>query len=147
MKEKKELKIVGFCFLFLALLDVVDIVYYYLTDYFTVDNIIQIAGSDVTQMVAKITIAIVISVLVLSTLLKIYFAVKAIKQANGTGKGKSHIVLATIILIISVIAAIIMIASFIQKQADIFMVILSITNVIIYGSYIKAAKVVKEKTN
>lgn len=145
MKEKKDLKIVGYCFMFLALLDVADILYYYFTDYFTVDNIIKIAGSDVTDTVAKIVIGVVIAVLALSALLKVFFAVKAIKQANGTGKGKSHIVLATIILVISIIAAIVMIVSFIQKQVDIFNVILSITNIVIYGTYIKAAKTVLKK--
>jgi len=144
MKAKKDLKIVGWAFLFLALVDVIDLLVDYFTGYFDVENIIKIAGNDTTESVAQIAAIVAIVIILLSMLVKVFFGVKAINQANGKTKTTTHITLAKVVLVISVIAAVVMVVSLIQKSATITDVIISLANVVIYATYIKAAKLVQE---
>jgi len=147
VKAKKDLKIVGWVFLFLALVDVVNLLVDYFDGFYAVENIMDMAGNDVTESVAKIAAIIAISITVIAMLIKVFFGVKAIKQANGTTKSTSHIVLAKIILVISVILAVIMVISLIQNAATIFDLIVALANIVIYASYIQAAKLVQEVEN
>lgn len=136
--SKKNLKIYGILFIFLAIWDVFTlIVNYFLGDYKEIWNI-SVEGVS-ANIIQGVTIAILL-VIVIIVLIKLFLGVRAIQQSNGTYKGKSHITIARIAMVISIILVIAAIPGLKLETSVIMNFLDDIVTVSILFDYIRNSK-------
>lgn len=86
----------------------------------------------------------VVILTILGILFKVYLGVKGLNQADGKVKGKANIVLATIVLICSIISVGTSIMPLIRKEMSVASFVSSLCGLLIIAYYVVAAsKVVK----
>lgn len=143
-KTKKHLKVVGWFFVIVAILDALLIAVAYFTGNLTEASIaaqMKDYGLTVDDPTGYLVTSLVVSIL--STLLTLYLGVKAIKQAKGTVNGYGHISWAIVLLIYYIITLGLEIYVLVVGSMEISMLITSAIWLILIIGYIKWAKELK----
>lgn len=136
--SKKTLKIYGILFIFLAILDVgMFALNYFLGDFKEKWNMNVVGISENT--IQGVTIAFVLVILIIA-LIKLFLGIRGIQQSNGTYKGKSHITIAKIVIVMSIISVIASIPGFKLETSVIINLLGNIVTISILFDYIKNSK-------
>lgn len=139
-KSKMNLRIFSTLFIALGICDIVSFLITYLSGSLKQDKLASIGNVDVEKIVI---IALIVCV-VITFLVKLFLGIKGIRQSLGKSKGKSNIVIATIIFVLLIIFTVMAVVALIQKNGSVFDLLTYIANLIIVFYYIKSAKEVVE---
>ena len=135
--KKRNLKIYSLLFLVLAIVGVVQLVLAYLQGDFNVSAIAQQTGA--SEQLALIVVIATLAFIAIVILLEAYVAVKGVKQANGTGKGASHITISKIMMVFIIISLAGNIYYIIKGQIDWLGLLRAIIGVLLVFGYIHEA--------
>ena len=133
MPEEKNLRFFSYVFLAIAALNVIEIIVNFCLGSYA-NTLYSTDGS----IIVSNLIAIIVSLLT-SVLFKVYFAVRGLQQLRGTYNGTAHITLASIFLVINIIAILILTMSVMMGGSWIEW-ILTFASLVVLFFYRKAAK-------
>lgn len=129
--KTKELKLYGYLMIFLGLLDIV----YLLMDIQEIKTLLEGYSTAVI-----IVVSVILAVCGLITLAKFWMGRQALCYAKGTGKGTSHIKLAKIGVIFSILILVFDAIAIFSGTASYFDAISTIVDLIVIHSYYTTAK-------
>lgn len=133
--SKKTLKIYGILFIFLAVCDVGILALNYFLGDFKEINVEGISEN----IIQGVTIALAV-VIVIIALIKLFLGIRGIQQSNGTCKGKSHITIAKIVTVISIISVIASIPELKLETSVIINLLDEVVTISILFDYIRNSK-------
>ena len=145
MKTKNEtaLKCYSIAFLCLAAFTFLSYLFEFLVGSLSVDALVSTLNLNVSLV--KTVIYIMAGIVALIVICEVFLGVKGLRQANGSGSGSSHIVLATIALVVSALGLIVQIVSAFQGNLEWLTLLRSSTSVLIVIGYLQVALAVKKQ--
>lgn len=145
MKAKNEtvLKYYSIAFLCLAAFAFLSYLFEFLVGSLSVDALVSTLN--LSESLAKTVVYIMVVIAALVVICEVYLGAMGLRQANGSGSGSSHIVLATIALVILALGLIVQIVTVFQGNVEWMTFLRGITSVLVVIGYLQAALAVKKQ--
>lgn len=141
-KSKKALKATSIILLIFAILDVISII----TLVIMGENAPSVKGYSFDAHTVDILIGVVITCIAISLLIDLFLSIKGLRAVKGLGKGKAHITLATVLIILYLISIIIGIIGAVAFTHNWTSVIIEVVSLIVLIIYRTSAKTVARPT-
>lgn len=141
-RSKKALKATSIILLIFAVLELISII----TLVAMGENAPSVKGYSFDAHTVDILIGVVITFVAISLLINLFLGIKGLRVAKGLGKGKGHITLATILIVLYIISIVVGIIGAIASTHNWFGVIVEIVSLIILVIYRTSAKTIANPT-
>ncbi len=136
--DAKNLKINSLILIILTFLSAIAMIGQIMANELSIGKIMELANTN--EQIAFISFMIVISLSGLIYLITIFVGIRGMQQANGKVKGKSHIVLAMILLALNMLSLAVCIFFAIKGQFDIMNILQNVIYISFLVHYILCAK-------